>query len=227
MGFGVFIVSFRIFGLASLVAVSLSISGAAHANLFKDLKKALGDVEKQLAPQGGGNGNSASSGGSTQSSGGASSPVAASQPDDFGDSESSIRFICEPVPTSSIYKKLSQPDFKTVESDFGMPKDQLDIAFKKSKPVSHPYLINFDIYKTGFATDEVEELFANFARRPNAKDLAVMVATGAILSLTVFAEGWMNEKITMVFSRITAIILAGLSVQYVIDGLAAIGLVTP
>ncbi|MEK9962471.1 MAG: MarC family protein, partial [Rhodobiaceae bacterium] len=56
--------------------------------------------------------------------------------------------------------------------------------------------------------------------------LAVMVATGAILSLTVLAEGWMNERITMVFSRITAIILAGLSVQYIIDGLAAIGLVT-
>ena len=56
--------------------------------------------------------------------------------------------------------------------------------------------------------------------------LAVMVATGAILGLTVLAEGWMNERITMVFSRITAIILAGLSVQYIIDGLAAIGLVT-
>ena len=56
--------------------------------------------------------------------------------------------------------------------------------------------------------------------------LAVMVATGIILCLTVIAEGWLNEKITMVFSRITAIILAGLSVQYVIDGLAAIGLVT-
>ena len=56
--------------------------------------------------------------------------------------------------------------------------------------------------------------------------LAVMVATGAILSLTVLAEGWMNERITMVFSRITTIILAGLSVQYIIDGLAAIGLVT-
>ena len=55
--------------------------------------------------------------------------------------------------------------------------------------------------------------------------LAVMVATGTILCLTVVAEGWLNEKITMVFSRITAIILAGLSVQYVIDGLAAIGLV--
>ena len=55
--------------------------------------------------------------------------------------------------------------------------------------------------------------------------LAVMVATGIILCLTVVAEGWLNEKITMVFSRITAIILAGLSVQYVIDGLTAIGIV--
>ena len=56
--------------------------------------------------------------------------------------------------------------------------------------------------------------------------LAVMLATGIILCLTVIAEDWLNEKITMVFSRITAIILAGLSVQYVIVGLAAIGLVT-
>ena len=56
---------------------------------------------------------------------------------------------------------------------------------------------------------------------------AVMVATGIILCLTVVAEGWLNEKITMVFSRITAIILAGLSVQYVIDGLNAIGMISP
>ncbi|MGB1356620.1 MAG: hypothetical protein ACPG7P_05005, partial [Candidatus Puniceispirillaceae bacterium] len=79
---------FRIFGLASLVAFSISVSFPAHANLFKDLKKALEDVENQLAPQGGSNGNSAASGGSSQSSRGASSSAATSQPDDFGDSES-------------------------------------------------------------------------------------------------------------------------------------------
>jgi small neutral amino acid transporter SnatA (MarC family) len=55
--------------------------------------------------------------------------------------------------------------------------------------------------------------------------MAVMVTTGAILCLTVVAEGWLNEKVTMVFSRITAIILAGLSVQYVIDGLVSISLI--
>ena len=56
--------------------------------------------------------------------------------------------------------------------------------------------------------------------------LAVMVATGIILCLTVIAKVWLNKKITMVFSRIIAIILAGFWVQYGIDGLAAIGLVT-
>ena len=55
--------------------------------------------------------------------------------------------------------------------------------------------------------------------------LAVIVATGIILYLTVVVEGWLNEKITVAFSRITAIILAGLLVQYVIDGLSAIGLI--
>ena len=49
--------------------------------------------------------------------------------------------------------------------------------------------------------------------------IAVMVATGLILCMTVIAESWLNERVTMVFSRITAIILAGLSVQYVIDGI--------
>ena len=57
--------------------------------------------------------------------------------------------------------------------------------------------------------------------------LAVMVATGIILYLTIMAEGWLNEKINMVFSRIAAIILAGLTVHYVMDGLSAIGLISP
>jgi len=76
------------------------------------------------------------------------------------------------------------------------------------------------VVTAGFAADGVGGVVTGYAAL-----LAVMVATGAILGLTVLAEGWMNEKITMVFSRITAIILAGLSVQYVIDGLATIGLI--
>ena len=55
--------------------------------------------------------------------------------------------------------------------------------------------------------------------------IAVMVATGLILCMAVIAESWLNERVTTVFSRITAIILAGLSVQYVIDGIQSVGLV--
>ena len=43
-----------------------------------------------------------------------------------------------------------------------------------------------------------------------ASMLAVLVATGIILCLTVVTEGWLYEKITLVSSRITAIMLAGL-----------------
>ena len=55
----------------------------------------------------------------------------------------------------------------------------------------------------------------------------VVVATGIILCLTMIAESWLNDKVTMVFSRITAINLAGLSVQFVIDELTAIGIAHP
>ena len=84
----------------------------------------------------------------------------------------------------------------------------------------HIKMMSVSVVKAGFAGALASTLPGYAAL------LAVMVATGIILCLTVIAEGWLNEKITMVFSRITAIILAGLSVQYVIDGLAAIGLVT-
>ncbi|MEX0504116.1 MarC family protein [Alphaproteobacteria bacterium LSUCC0719] len=77
------------------------------------------------------------------------------------------------------------------------------------------------VVTSGFASGGFGAVLTGYAAL-----LAVMVATGTILGLTVLAEGWMNEKITMVFSRITAIILAGLSVQYIIDGLATIGLIT-
>lgn len=160
------------------VVTVLGLVAPAQANLFKDLKKALEDVEKELAPSGnGGTGNGTAQQSGSLSSNGASAPASASQPDDFGDSESFIKSICEPILTSSIYKKLASPDIKAIENDFGRSKDQLDVALQKFPPISHPYLINFDVYKTGFVSWEVEELFANFLRRPNANDLAIMVAT--------------------------------------------------
>ena len=47
--------------------------------------------------------------------------------------------------------------------------------------------------------------------------LAVMVATGLILTMTVVAEDWLDVRCDHGVSWITAIILAGFSVQYVID----------
>ena len=56
--------------------------------------------------------------------------------------------------------------------------------------------------------------------------MAVMLATGVIMVLTAIAERIIDPRLSNVFSRVTAIILAALSVQYVIDGLAALHLIT-
>ena len=54
----------------------------------------------------------------------------------------------------------------------------------------------------------------------------VMAATALILIATSFAESYVDRRVTSVFSRITAIILAALSIQYIIDGLSALGVIT-
>ena len=54
----------------------------------------------------------------------------------------------------------------------------------------------------------------------------VMAATALILIATSFAESNVDRRVTSVFSRITAIILAALSIQYIIDGLIALGVIT-
>lgn len=48
---------------------------------------------------------------------------------------------------------------------------------------------------------------------------AVMAITAVILIATSLAEAYIDKRVTSVFSRITAIILAALSIQYIIDGL--------
>ena len=76
------------------------------------------------------------------------------------------------------------------------------------------------VVNAGFAGALAGTLTGFAARR------AAMVKTGILLCLTVIAESWLNEKITIMASRIIAIILAGLSVQYVINGLTDIGIVS-
>jgi multiple antibiotic resistance protein len=56
--------------------------------------------------------------------------------------------------------------------------------------------------------------------------MTVMLATGLIMVLTAIAERIMDPRLSNLFSRVTAIILAALSVQHVIDGLVALQLIT-
>jgi small neutral amino acid transporter SnatA (MarC family) len=55
--------------------------------------------------------------------------------------------------------------------------------------------------------------------------VAVMLATAIVLIIATLAEFYINPRVTLVFSRITAIILAALSIQYIIDGLQALGVI--
>ena len=55
---------------------------------------------------------------------------------------------------------------------------------------------------------------------------SVMATTAFILIATSFAESYLEKRVTSVFSRITAIILAALSIQNIIDGLIALGVIT-
>ena len=94
---------FRLFAWVSVMAISISLSASVSADLFKDLKKALKDVEEQLAPQEGGAGSIIAPGGQKNAAGGASQALggvsvsATAQPDDFGDSESFIKNICTQI----------------------------------------------------------------------------------------------------------------------------------
>ena len=54
----------------------------------------------------------------------------------------------------------------------------------------------------------------------------VIAATALILIATSLADSYVDRCVTSVFSRITAIILAALSIQYIIDGLSALGVIT-
>lgn len=52
--------------------------------------------------------------------------------------------------------------------------------------------------------------------------VAVMLATAITLIIASLAESYISPRVTLVFSRITAIILTALSIQYIIDGLQAL-----
>lgn len=54
---------------------------------------------------------------------------------------------------------------------------------------------------------------------------SVMAATVLILIATSLADSYLDKRVTPVFSRITAIIRASLSIRYIIDELTALGVI--
>ena len=55
--------------------------------------------------------------------------------------------------------------------------------------------------------------------------IAVIVATAIVLIIAPLAESYINPRVTLIFSRITAITLAALSIQYITNGLQALGVI--
>ncbi len=168
--------------LITIVFFGLFLATTAQADLFKDLKKALEDVESQLAP-------SLSQGDQSQSKNSTntdnvitaptqnSSATATQSPAGSAKDQAFVERLCRPVTDASVYKKMSKPDFALIEKDFGKSRGDIEFGLKKYRPQTHPYLIEFEIYKSGFETDEIKEIFSNFARRPNVEDLAVLAGT--------------------------------------------------
>jgi multiple antibiotic resistance protein len=116
---------------------------------------------------------------------------------------------------------------KRAESTGDSPADEIESDNLAIYPLAIPLLagpsaiMSVIVVNAGFA-GSIAGMMTGYAAL-----IAMIVTTGIILCMTVVAEGWLNEKITMVLSRITAIILVGLSVQYVIDGMSVIGLIAP
>lgn len=115
--------------------------------------------------------------------------------------------------------KRSQSTGDTSKNEVG--SDNLAIYPLTIRLLTDPSAIIWIIVINGGFASALASTLIGYAVLPK-----VMIATGIILCLAVVAECWLSENVSIFFSRITTIILAGLSVQYIIDRIAIIGLVT-
>ena len=64
-----------------------------------------------------------------------------------------------------------------VTKDFNKNESQIRDMLKLSSKVNLPYLTTLDQYVQAFNSEEVTELFSNFVRSPNTRDLSIMAST--------------------------------------------------
>ena len=142
----------------------------ASAGLFDDLKAIKNKIEG--ATNNKNNNNDASKSEST-----VSSPSTSNNASAIANSNKFINFICDSSPKSSIYNKLGKPDVALVTKDFNKNESQIRDMLKLSSKANLPYLTTLDQYVQAFNSDEVTELFSNFVRSPNTRDLSIMAST--------------------------------------------------
>jgi len=103
---------------------------------------------------------------------------------------------------------------KEQESDIISPEDNVAIFPLAIPLLAGPAAITSVMVVSSGGTDSLKLSLLGLGALA-----AVMAITAVILIATSLAEAYIDTRVTSVFSRITAIILAALSIQYIIDGL--------
>ena len=142
----------------------------ASAGLFDDLKAIKNKIE-------GVTNNKNNSNDTSKSKSTVSSPSTSNNASAIANSNKFMNFICDSSPKSSIYNKLGKPDVALLTKDFNKNESQIRDMLKHSSKVNLPYLTTLDQYVQAFNSDEVSELFSNFVRSPNIRDLSIMAST--------------------------------------------------
>ena len=185
-------------------AIIITVPAIASAGLFDDLKAVgnkLNDVAKGLqegttsAPETDADTSSSESSGSTNNAAPSSGVSSNNGAAGIAQSNSTIEFICKPLQKKSIYQKLAKPDMKMVTTDFGKSEAELGLMLSRQPDAELPYLVNLSQYKDGFDSEEVTELFGNFLKNPNTRDLAIMAATSKVSSFDKKKKKMANDAI--------------------------------
>ena len=185
-------------------AIIITVPAIASAGLFDDLKAVgnkLNDVAKGLqegttsAPETDADTSSSESSGSINNAAPSSGVSSNNGAAGIAQSNSTIEFICKPLQKKSIYQKLAKPDMKMVTTDFGKSEAELGLMLSRQPDAELPYLVNLSQYKDGFDSEEVTELFGNFLKNPNTRDLAIMAATSKVSSFDKKKKKMSNDAI--------------------------------